>query len=292
MQVPKFHETFNAILDILSDGEIIHTREIQKRVIEKYYSHLPKELLEEKTKSGEILINNRIAWGKSYLKKGGYIYYPSRGHVKITDKGVLQKSRLTLKGLEDETSLLDFYQTEDEKNSLEIKKISSASPQDLIDEGFNQIENEVKTDLLEKLKIIDPYYFEKVILKLLKKMGYGDFVETSKSGDGGIDGIINEDKLGLDKIYIQAKRFTEAKVREKDIRNFIGAMSGDTNKGVFVTTSTFDKGAEEKAKNAHHKIILIDGNQLVNLMHDYDIGVQVKLTYHIKHLDEDFFIEQ
>ncbi|MEO5787879.1 restriction endonuclease, partial [Gelidibacter sp.] len=167
-----------------------------------------------------------------------------------------------------------------------------ASPQDLIDEGFNQIEDEVKNDLLEKLKIIDPYYFEKVILILLKKMGYGDFIETAKSGDGGIDGIINEDKLGLDKIYIQAKRFNENKVREKDIRNFIGAMSGDTNKGVFVTTSLFDKGAEEKAKSAHHKIVLIDGNHLVDLMHEYDVGVQVKATYQVKHLDEDFFIEQ
>ena len=291
-EVPKFHETFNSILEILADREIIHTREMQKRVIEKYYSHLPKELLEEKTKSGEMLINNRIAWGKSYLKKGGYIHYPSRGHVQITDKGVSQKTQLSLKDLEDETSILDFYKTENEKKSIEIKQISNASPQDLIDEGFNQIEDEVKSDLLEKLKTIDPYYFEKVILKLLKKMGYGDFIETSKSGDGGIDGIINEDKLGLDKIYIQAKRFSENKVREKDIRNFIGAMSGDTNKGVFVTTSMFDKGAEEKAKNAHHKIILINGNQLVDLMHDYDVGVQVKATYQVKHLDEDFFIEQ
>lgn len=290
--IPKFHETFNSILEILSDNEIIHTQEMQKRVIEKYYSHLSKELLEEKTKSGEILINNRIAWGKSYLKKGGYIHYPSRGHVQITDKGRLQQTKLSLKDLEEETSIIDFYQIEKDKGSIEIKQISNASPQDLIDEGFDQIENEVKSDLLEKLKTIDPYYFEKVILRLLKKMGYGDFVETSKSGDGGIDGIINEDKLGLDKIYIQAKRFTENKVREKDIRNFIGAMSGDTNKGVFVTTSMFDKGAEEKAKNAHHKIILINGNELVDLMHDYDVGVQVKATYYVKHLDEDFFIEQ
>lgn len=123
-------------------------------------------------------------------------------------------------------------------------------------------------------------------------MGYGDFIETSKSVDGGIDGIINEDKLGLDKIYIQAKRFVDAKVREKDIRNFIGAMSGDTNKGVFVTTSFFDKGAEIKAHNAHHKIILIDGNKLVDLMYEYNVGIQVKSTYEVKHLDEDFFIEE
>lgn len=291
-ELPKFHETFNPILDILSNGDVLSSQEMQKRVIDKYYINLPKELLEETTKSGEILIKNRIAWGKSYLKKGGYIRYPSRGNVQITEKGLSQKKLLNLSNLEQENPQLDFYQTESDKTSTEIIKISNASPQDLIDEGFNQIDREIKTELLEKLKEIDPYYFEKVILILLKKMGYGDFIETTKSSDGGIDGIINEDKLGLDKIYIQAKRFTESKVREKDIRNFIGAMSGDTNKGVFVTTSLFDKGAEEKAKNAHHKIILIDGFKLVNLMHEYNVGVQIKATYEVKHLDEDFFVEQ
>jgi restriction system protein len=295
LELPKFHETFNPILDILSNGEKIHTRELQKLVVQKYYSHLPDELLREKTKSGDILINNRIAWGKSYLKKGGFIQYPERGYVAITEKGLNQNGKLNLEKVEDSEDFFNFYSSEESgstNSSQEIKKINSASPQDLIDQGFNQIETEVKNELLIKLKSLDPYYFEKVILILLKKMGYGDFVETSKSGDGGIDGIINEDKLGLDKIFIQAKRFTENKVREKDIRNFIGAMSGDTNKGVFVTTSLFDHGAIEKAKNAHHKIILIDGNKLVELMLEYKVGVQVKTTYELKHLDEDFFIEQ
>jgi len=161
----------------------------------------------------------------------------------------------------------------------------------LIDSGFSAIESEVKTELLGKLKEIDPYYFEKVILILLKKMGYGDFIETSKSGDGGIDGIINEDKLGLEKIYTQAKRYTENKVREKDIRNFIGAMSGDTTKGVFITTSTFDDSAIQKAREAHHSIILIDGLKLVDLMHQYNVGVQIKTKYEVKELDNDFFEE-
>ena len=295
IEIPKFHETFNPILDVLSNGETIHTREMQRLVIEKYYANLPSEMLNEKTKSGEILINNRIAWGKSYLKKGGYIVYPERGNVKITEKGLNHKSTLSLKNIEEDSNILNFYKEENSKNNIErhdYTKIQNSSPQDLIDEGFNQIEAEVKNDLLEKLKTIDPYYFEKVILILLKKMGYGDFIETSKSSDGGIDGIINEDKLGLDKIYIQAKRFNENKVREKDIRNFIGAMSGDTNKGVFVTTSIFDKGAIEKAKNAHHKIILLDGIKLVDLMHEFSVGVQLKSVYEVKQLDEDFFVEQ
>lgn len=289
LEIPKFHETFNPILEILSDGKSIHTRELIRKVIEKYYSHLPEELLNERTKSGEILIQNRIAWGKSYLKKGGYLFIPERGMTQITDKGLVQKDTLSLKDIQEDSNLFEFYSEEKSKGISKETEIQSSTPQDLIDKGFSEIETQTKTDLLDKLKTIDPYYFEKVILILLKKMGYGDFIETPKSGDGGIDGIINEDKLGLDKIYIQAKRFDSNKVREKDIRNFIGAMSGDTTKGVFVTTSQFDKGAVEKAKFAHHNIILIDGEKLVSLMHEYNVGVQIKSTYEIKQLDEDFF---
>ena len=288
-ELPKFHETFNPILDILSDGKIIHVRELQKKVIEKYYSHLSPELLNQKTKSGDILIYNRIAWGKSYLKKGGYIMFPERGMVQITDKGKAQKKELKLSEIEDNSDFLEFYTEEKEKGISKNTEIKNSTPQDLIDTGFTEIESQVKNDLLDKLKTIDPYYFEKVILILLKKMGYGDFTETSKSGDGGIDGIINEDKLGLDKIYIQAKRYGESKVREKEIRNFIGAMSGDTSKGVFVTTSTFDIGAVKKAQDAHHRIILIEGSKLVDLMHQYNVGIQIKATYEVKELDEDFF---
>jgi restriction system protein len=120
-------------------------------------------------------------------------------------------------------------------------------------------------------------------------MGYGDFIETAKSGDGGIDGIINEDQLGLEKIYIQAKRYSENKVREKDIRNFIGAMSGDTRKGIFVTTSSFDEKAKVKSRDAHHTIILIDGSKLVDLMHKFNVGVQTRSHYEVKVLDNDFF---
>lgn len=293
MNLPKFHETFNPILSILKDGEIIHHRELLKRVVSEFYSSLPKELLEQKTKSGDILIENRIAWGKSYLKKGGYIHYPERGMVQITEKGKdASKNKVDLKDLENEHDFLSFYKEETTSNNNDVNIIKSSSPQDLIDTGFSAIESQIKNDLLERLKIIDPYYFEKVILILLKKMGYGDFIETSKSGDGGIDGIINEDKLGLDKIYIQAKRYNDNKVREKEIRNFIGAMSGDTGKGVFVTTSTFDESAVKKAHDAHHTIILIDGDKLVQLMHEYNVGVQIKDIYEIKEIDEDFFFDQ
>ena len=290
MEIPKFHETFIPILKVLDKEDTIHHREMSKKVIEQFYSNLNREQLEQKTKSGDVLILNRIAWGKSYLKKGGFIVFPKRGMVKITEKGKKSIDKaLTLSDVENSEGFLGFYNEENPTKQTTPSKVENASPQDLIDEGFSQIENEVKNELLDKLKTIDPFYFEKVILLLLKKMGYGDFIETAKTGDGGIDGIINEDKLGLDKIYIQAKRYGENKVREKDIRNFIGAMSGDTQKGVFVTTSSFDQGAIKKANDAHHTIILMDGSKLVDLMHEFNVGVQIKSTYEVKELDLDFF---
>lgn len=293
MEIPKFDETFIPILEVLKHGKVLKTRELIDEVKTKFYSGLTEEQLKQETKSGDLLIDNRIAWGKSYLKKGGYLVFPERGQVQITEKGKNHSATLSVMDLEKESSLFAFYKQENEINSKSDKtELSFSSPQDLIDEGFNRIENDVKNELLLKLKSIDPYFFEKVVLRLLKKMGYGEFIETSKSNDGGIDGIINEDKLGLDKIYMQAKRFSEGKVREKDIRNFIGAMSGDTNKGVFVTTSEFDEKAIEKARAAHHKIVCIDGQKLVSLMHEFNVGIQTRTTYEIKQIDEDFFNEQ
>lgn len=288
MDIPKFNETFLPILDVLKNGETISGRDMIRKVEEKFYSKLPQELLNQTTKSGERLIENRIAWGKSYLKKGGLVHYPQRGYVQITDKGKLTlKDGVSLESLQQ--NVITFYEPESLGKS-NASVASTASPQDLIDTGFEEIEKKTKEDLLAKLKEIDPYTFERIILILLSKMGYGDFIETRKSGDGGIDGIINEDQLGLEKIYIQAKRYADAKVREKtDIRNFIGAMSGDTRKGIFVTTSSFDEKAKVKAKDAHHTIILIDGSRLVDLMHRFNVGVQVKSRYEIKSVDNDFF---
>ena len=298
MELPKYHETFLPILETLNSAGTLKSRELAITVRDKYYSHLPETLLKQKTRSGKNVLLDRILWAKSYLKMAKLVSYPKRGFVQITEKGkqVLKKGSLSLHELQNDQDFINYRESikTDKENNLEHEKVNIeyASPQDLIDSGFSSIEKKVKSELLEKLKELDPYYFEKVILILLKKMGYGDFVETSKSGDGGIDGIINEDKLGLEKIYTQAKRYNENKVREKDIRNFIGAMSGDTRKGVFITTSTFDNAAIKKAREAHHTIILIDGAKLVDLMYQYNVGVQVKTIYEVKEIDNDFFEEE
>jgi len=295
MELPKYHETFIPILETLNIKEPMSRQDLVSHIRQHYYANLPQELLSKKTSSGSDVLTNRILWGKSYLKMAKFVSYPKRGMVQITDKGkeVLKMGSLSLKDLQNDQDFKNHRESVKSKKENEIEldtvSVENASPQDLIDSGFSTIETEVKSELLEKLKEIDPYYFEKVILILLKSMGYGDFIETSKSGDGGIDGIINEDKLGLEKIYTQAKRYNENKVREKDIRNFIGAMSGDTSKGVFITTSTFDAAAVKKAREAHHSIILIDGAKLVDLMYQYKVGVQTKTVYEVKELDNDFF---
>lgn len=295
MELPKYHETFIPILKILNTVESISSRDLANQVLKNYYSDLPQELLTQKTSTGANVLIDRILWGKSYLKMAKFVSYPKRGMVQITDKGkqVLKTGSLLLQDLQNDQDFKNHRESvkskKENETELDTVSVENASPQDLIDSGFSAIETEVKSELLEKLKEIDPYYFEKVILILLKSMGYGDFIETSKSGDGGIDGIINEDKLGLEKIYTQAKRYNENKVREKDIRNFIGAMSGDTSKGVFITTSTFDDAAVKKAREAHHSIILIDGAKLVDLMYQYKVGVQTKTIYEVKELDNDFF---
>lgn len=252
---------------------------------------LPAEQLELTTKNGHPLILDRIDWGKVYLKQAGFVHQPARAMVQITDKGlaVLKKGSLSLAELKADSEFLAHRAQV--KTSAETQgQAEDQTPQDMIDSGVQSIEDEVKAELLDRLKTADPYYFEHVVNDLFERMGYGGAKTTVKSGDGGIDGIINQDELGLEKIYIQAKRYDGHNVREPEIRNFIGAMSGDTQKGIFVTTSFFDTKAVEKAREAHHKIILIDGKQLTDLMYKFGVGVQVANTYEVKELDEDYFI--
>lgn len=291
--LPKYYETFIPILTCLEEGKPIHYSDLYKFVMDRYYKELPETVLNMKLKSGGLLILNRIGWGKSYLKLGKYIDYPDRGLVQITSKGlnVLKHKSLSFNEFKNDPDFISHKSKKVKEKQQDVVEdtLESETPEDLIESGINLIESKVKAELLEKLKNIDPYFFQEIILRLLKSMGYGEFLETPKSRDGGIDGIINQDFLGLEKIYIQAKRYNENKIRELDIRNFIGAMSGDTSKGVFVTTSSFDESAIKKALKAHHKISLIDGTRLVELMIQHKVGIKVRETYEIKEIDMSFF---
>lgn len=296
MSIPKFDETFIPILEVLSDGKVIRSADLPIKLLEAEKFILTDEESKTTTATGADLFGNRVGWGRVYLKQAKLIALPERGRMQITEKGLqLLKSGKGIAMSElrhDPDFIAHQKKVSIERDSEKALETGNVTPQDMIDLGFKSIEATIKEELHEKLVAVNPYYFEKIVLQLFQKMGYGDFLETPKSGDGGIDGIINQDQLGIEKIYTQAKRFSDGtKVRETHIRNFIGAMSGDTNKGIFVTTSEFDESAIRKAREAMHKIILIDGEKLVDLMIKYGVGVQTKTTYEIKQVDEDFFEE-
>lgn len=296
MAVPKFHQTFLPILKALKHGNEQKTSDLPDQILDSGFISLTPDEASERLDSGELRYHNRVFWAVSYLSQGKFVVRPSRGMVKITQKGLdflkNNPEKFTLKMLESDQDFQAYVPTRSKKDdSTTDVDTEDMTPVDLIERGFSEFEKSLEKDLLDKLHESNPYYFEKIVLKLFKKMGYGDFEETTKSRDGGIDGIINQDQLGIEKIYIQAKRYADGnKVREPEIRNFIGAMSGDVSKGIFVTTSFFDDSAVRKAKDArNHKIILIDGSQLVSLMIKHNIGVQIKNTYEVKEVDEDFF---
>lgn len=296
MSVPKFHQTMLPILKALEHGNEQKTSLLPDQILERGLLKLSPAELGEKTNRGDSRFHDRVWWGATYLKQGKLISRPSRGTIKITQKGLdylkINPSEMTLQWLRQDADFLSHVPSRSkDKESGEVTALDGLSPNDLMDRGYTDLEQDLKKELLDKLYESNPYYFEKIVLVLFKEMGYGDFEETSKSGDGGIDGVINQDQLGIEKIYIQAKRYAhDNRVREPQIRDFIGAMSGDVSKGIFVTTSSFDQSAIKKAKEArNHKIILIDGEQLACLMIKHGVGVQIKNTYVVKEIDEDFF---
>lgn len=295
--MPKFDETMMPILKVLYKQNDVGLRDVAD-ILKKEFFVLTEMEEKELVSNGNTRFYDRVAWGRTYLKKAGLLEQKERGgNLFITEEGRKMVNsgvdNINITDLEKYESFKNFKYTgkkNENEESIDVIDNNKLSPQDLVDLGFQKVLNTLKSDLLEKLIKTNPYYFEKVILILFQKMGYGDFQETPKSGDGGVDGIISQDKLGLEKIYVQAKRYSENKVREPEIRNFIGAMSGDVNKGIFVTTTSFDDNAILKAKNAYnHKIILIDGEELTNLMIKYNVGVQIQSSYEIKEVDNDFF---
>lgn len=295
MALPKFDETFYPILSVLKNGATVKSSDLPDLLIEHNFFNPNQEELLLKTASGGNVYRDRVSWGKTYLKQGKFVTQPSRGLVQITQKGKdflsAGKEKLLLADLKDDPDFMAHEPTVSTAKKIGEAILEKFSPQDLMDSGFKTLSDNLKTELLDRLFQTNPYYFQNVILILFEKMGYGGFETTPKSGDGGIDGVINQDQLGIDRIYIQAKRYNAiSKVREPEIRNFIGAMSGDVGKGIFVTTSSFDDLAIKKATgDRNHTIILVDGNKLVDLLIKYSIGVQTKNVYEIKEIDEDFF---
>ena len=300
MAIPTYDELMSPVLKLLSDGversgdDISNTIANQLNLTEeeknRIYANNPKKVFKD-----------RIAWARTYLKKAGLIESPQRATSKITAEGMkVAKSKLdklNLKFLEQYESFREFRHI-DNSNEVEgkSKKIETVqTPDEMLDFVQNSYKENLQSELLLKLKSVDPVRFEEIVLNLMEKMNYGIGSMTKLSHDGGIDGIIDEDELGLEKIYLQAKRYSDNKINEKEMQNFAGALScSPVRKGVFITTSYFDEKAKKKAEDASKKgliIRLINGDELTKLMIKHNIGVQIKTKIEIKKLDEDFFAE-
>ncbi|MCE5223347.1 restriction endonuclease [bacterium] len=306
MPIPGFEEFMLPILILLSNGKEFQKKDIKNHLIEKY--NISEEEQKEMIKSGRTTVFlNRSSWALSYLKHAGLLSSSKLGYYLITDRGrnALKEKpeKINRAYLMQFPEFISFISPNKEAGKEKTNLISLAEPiedkdpQELIESGYQLILNNLYKDILEKLKNCSPKFFEILVVDLLLKMGYGgSFKDAGKaigqSGDGGIDGIIKEDKLGLDVIYIQAKRWEDC-VGRPEIQKFVGALVGHhANKGVFITTATFSKGATEFVQTIQNKVILIDGEMLAQLMVDYDIGVTKLISYDIKRIDNDYFVEE
>lgn len=292
--IPDFQTLMLPVLELLKNGNPVKLSDMVNIMSDKY--NLTEEERNEWLPSKvQKTMYNRVAWAKQYLINSELIESPERGSFVITKKG------LDVLGQNPNKIDLRFLKSLDNENNVETKsEISDThieenkTPEELMENAQALYFESLQKELLAKLKQVDPVRFERIVLDLMEKMNYGVGQMTKLSHDGGIDGIIDEDELGLEKIYLQAKRYSENKVNEKEMQNFAGALGCSTvRKGVFITTSFFDERAKKKAASVQGKVIrLIDGQELTTLMIKHNIGVQTKTRIEIKKLDEDFFIEE
>ncbi len=304
MMIPDFQTIMLPLLQILEDKQEHTLQELINKISDKF--ELSEEERKEYLSSGnQAIINNRVSWAKTYLKKAGLLDSPKRATFVITDKGleVLSKrpERIDVSFLKTLPKFKewreDFSPREKEEHSRDENTLfSEKTPQELLDYSHQKLTNELSIELLDNVKNSSPEFFENLVIDLLVKMGYGGSKREAgkavgKSGDGGIDGIINEDKLGLDKIYIQAKKW-EGSIPIKEIRDFAGALLGQkAKKGIFITTSNFPNSAYDFVHNIEHNIILIDGKKLTELMIEHNVGLSVQSVYEVKKIDADYFEE-
>jgi restriction system protein len=281
------------LLQYLSDNKERRYSETMEYLKEIF--QLKEEEYEEEKSSGGKLFYNRIGWAKDYLTRAGLLEKKT-GRFQITSRGleILKQnpSRIDKKFLMQFKEFVPYVSSGKEIRVVEEKKdLNEQSPDDLIDIGIDQINNILKNDLVEKLKSVDPTFFEKLIVDLVEKLGYGKGRHIGKSGDKGVDGEIPQDKLGLDMIYLQAKRYS-ANVSAHEVRDFMGALSlKKARKGILITTSDFNSEAYEDVKKSEKNIVLINGKKLIELMIENNIGAKTKKSFLIKEMDSDYFDE-
>ncbi len=311
MALPTYEEAMLPVLQVLHRDGPRHRREIVTAVADAI--GLSEEERQQMLPSGKAtVILSRIGWALAYLKQAKLVESPKRGMYKISNRGVsvlaekptkidsdylsrfpefvefLQRTRVSTVGVSEGGQAFS--------QGLPMVSTDQAAPEEALEAAYARLRTGLEEDLLDSVKSASPAFFEQLVIDLLVKMGYGGSRPEAaravgRAGDGGIDGIIDEDRLGLDVIYVQAKRW-DSVVGRPEIQKFAGALQGQrAKKGIFITTSTFTREAEEYVQNIDSRIILVDGHRLTRLMFDFDVGVNPRSSYTVKQLDSDYFEE-
>lgn len=306
MAIPSFQDFMLPLLELLQDGKAHKMSEVREELA-KYFDITEEEKKILLPSGRQEVYKNRIGWARTYLYNAGLIEKLGRGVYKITERGleVLKEkpSRIDVNYLMKFPEFREFKGAKDKELSQlpdsQIIEQEQETPLEILGRMYEVIREQLAKEILERIMQNSPEFFEKLIIDLLQAMGYGGSLEdagsvTKKTSDEGIDGIIKEDKLGLDVIYIQAKRWSSDRlVGRPEIQKFVGALAGfGAKKGIFVTTSDFTKEAREYIPKTDTKIVLINGQMLANLMIEYNVGVSVDIKYEIKKIDNDYFDEE
>lgn len=305
MAIPDYESLMLPLLRIAGDGKRHTLSAVTARLSAEFKlsESEQKELLPSGT---QFTFYNRVGWARTYLKKAGLLVIPARGHLEITERGLTVLKNPP--GRIDNEYLMQFGEfrefksrpTDTPKRGISTKEdelTTVLTPRELIESGANSLRKELAEDILTQLRSASSQFFEQAVVDVLLKMGYGGSRKEAgevvgRSGDGGIDGIIKQDRLGLDLLYVQAKRW-EATVGRPIVQAFVGALEGRrAQRGIIITTSRFSEDAIEYANTIAKKVVLIDGDLLANLMIDHEVGVTLEQSFDIKKLDTDYFSEE
>jgi restriction system protein len=302
MAIPDYQTIMLPLLQFSGDQKEHSNREATDALANQF--KLDDEEKRELLPSGQqSIFDNRVAWARTYMKKAGLLESTRRGYFQITKQGlkVLKDipSRIDVRFLDQFPAFKEFRAIRKAKTAeqIDLEKESQETPEEALENAYVSLRENLINEILQQIKASSPSLFERIVVELLVKMGYGGTRKDAgeaigKSGDEGIDGIIKEDRLGLDIIYIQAKKW-ETTVGRPEIQKFAGALQGQrAKKGIFITTSNYSKEAKEYSSKIDSKIVLIDGEQLAHFMIDYGMGVSSVATYEIKRIDSDYFEEE
>ena len=304
MPIPDYQTLMLPLLEVAADGSEQSFRTSVERLAEEF-SLTPEERRELLPSGRYPTFDNRVGWASTYLRKAGLLETTRRGYFRITDRGrqTLRENpdRLDVRYLSRFELFREFHGRKESAEDAgaagpDVVEKAGLTPEEAIEAAFQRLRNQLADELLTQVKSCSPAFFERLVIEVLLRMGYGGSRKDAgqaigRSGDGGIDGIINEDRLGLDVIYIQAKRW-EGTVGRPEVQKFVGALHGQrARKGVFITTSSFTSEARAYSQMIENKVVLVDGDTLANLMIDHSVGVSGVSTYEVKKIDSDYFLE-